>query len=266
MRVPKSSTPTPPIRFGIFEFDNRSGELRRHGVRIRLCHQASQLLAFLLKAPGRIRTRQELREQLWPATTFVNFDHSINKAIHELREALGDWAVSPRFIETVVGQGYRFIPELQAPKPESRKMRSVAVLPFGSDAKEAGALFVTAQIVSRVIDGLARIPAMRVLAYSTVKHVRPQRVNPQRIGKELGVRGVISGELLWQSDDLLLHIELIDAADGTQIWGAHLRRRCESLIECAEQFAQEILRQLHPVLDSRRPAIHSQATTIQPSS
>ena len=145
-------------------------------------------------------------------------------------------------------------------------MRSVAVLPFGSDAKEAGALFVTAQIVSRVIDGLARIPAMRVLAYSTVKHVRPQRVNPQRIGKELGVRGVISGELLWQSDDLLLHIELIDAADGTQIWGAHLRRRCESLIECAEQFAQEILRQLHPVLDSRRPAIHAQATTLQPSS
>src|SRR5881296_1381999 len=122
MRVPKSSTPTHPIRFGIFEFDNRSGELRRQGVRVRLCHQASQLLSFLLKAPGRIRTREELRRQLWPATTFVNFDHSINKAVCELREALGDWATSPRFIETVVGQGYRFIPVVQHPRSALKSM------------------------------------------------------------------------------------------------------------------------------------------------
>src|SRR6266851_7879130 len=132
MRAAKSLSPTPPARFGIFEFDTRTGELRRQGVRVRLCHQASQLLSFLLKAPGRIRTREELRRQLWPATTFVNFDHSINKAVYELREALGDWATSPRFIETVVGQGYRFLPVLQHRRSASksaaaRKIKSVAV-------------------------------------------------------------------------------------------------------------------------------------------
>src|SRR6266568_6416711 len=113
MSAAKSSKATSPMRFGTYEFDTRSCELRRQGLRIRLRHQASKLLSFLLKAPGKIRTREELRHQLWPATTFVNFDHSINKAVHELREALGDWATSPRFIETVVGQGYRFIPVLQ---------------------------------------------------------------------------------------------------------------------------------------------------------
>src|SRR5712691_4823589 len=120
------------VRFGVFEFDTRTGELRKQGLRVRLCHQASKLLLFLLQAPGTVRTREELRNQLWPATTFVNFDHSINKTVHELREALGDGASSPRFIETIVGQGYRFIPILQHPRPasrsrSSRKIKSLAV-------------------------------------------------------------------------------------------------------------------------------------------
>src|SRR6266550_7038926 len=143
MCAAKPSSPTPPARFGIFEFDTRTCELRRQGLRVRLCHQASQLLSFLLKAPGRIRTREELRHQLWSATTFVNFDHSINKAVHELREALGDWATSPRFIETVVGQGYRFIPDVRQPGLASRtviepRTGSLAVLPFAAVNAEAG--------------------------------------------------------------------------------------------------------------------------------
>jgi len=268
MSAVKPSRVTPPTRFGIFEFDTRTGELRRQGVRVRLCHQASQLLSFLLKAPGRIRTREELRQQLWPATTFVNFDHSINKAVHELREALGDWAISPRFIETVVGQGYRFIPMVQHPRSVSkptaaRKMRSVAVLPFTSAAGEAGAPFVSGQITSRVIDGLAKISALRVLAYSTVKHVTSEHANPQRIGKDLGVRGLIFGELFWQSTDLLLHVELIDVADGSQIWGAQLRQKCDSLIECAEQLAREILRQLQPILEPRHPAVRGRSSAAR---
>jgi len=251
-----ASKTTTPVRFGIYEFDTRRCELRKQGLRIRLRHQASQLLSFLLKAPGRIRTREELRHQLWPATTFVNFDHSINKAVHELREALGDWATNPRFIETVVGQGYRFIPVVRRSGSEweptgDRKIRSVAVLPFTSAATEAGAAFVSGQITSRVIDGLSKISALRVLAYSTVRDVTLQNATPQQIGKQLGVRQVVIGELYWQSDDLLVHAELIDVADGTQIWGAQLHQKCESLIECAADLAGEILRQLQPNLDSR---------------
>ena len=240
-----------PVRFGVFEFDRRTGELRRQGVRVRLCHQASQLLSFLLKTPGKIRTREELRHQLWSVTTFVNFDQSINKAIHELREALDDWATNPRFIETVVGQGYRFIPVVQqrSKTPIDARKRSVAVLPFNADRDEAGGALVSSQITARLIDALSKVSRLRVLAYSTVKNVTLQNVTPQQIGKQLAVREVVAGELVWQGDDLLVHVELIDVADGTQVWGAQLQQRCASLIECAAELAHGILQQLQPILE-----------------
>ena len=99
------------LRFGVFELDLRSGELRKHGLRIRLQEQPFQVLAMLLEHPGEVVTREELQKKLWPADTFVDFDHGLNKAINKLREALGDSAESPRFVETVARRGYRFLAE-----------------------------------------------------------------------------------------------------------------------------------------------------------
>ena len=96
-------------RFGTFEVDVRSGELRRQGVRIKLQEQPFHVLTVLLQRPGEVVTREELRSQNWPADTFVDFDNSLNTAINKLREALGDSADSPRFIETLPRRGYRFI-------------------------------------------------------------------------------------------------------------------------------------------------------------
>jgi len=100
------------VRFGIFEVDLRGGELRKRGLRIRLQDQPFQVLAMLLERPGELVTREELRARLWTADTFVDFDHGLNKAVNKLREALGDSAASPRFIETVARRGYRFIAEV----------------------------------------------------------------------------------------------------------------------------------------------------------
>ena len=97
------------LRFGVFELDLRSGELRKKGIRIKLQEQPFQVLTYLLQRPGEVVTRQELREQNWPADTFVDFENSINTAINKLREALGDSADNPRFIETLPRRGYRFI-------------------------------------------------------------------------------------------------------------------------------------------------------------
>ena len=101
------------LRFGIFELDLRAGELCRHGLRVRLQEQPFQVLAMLLEHPGEVVTREELQKRLWPADTFVNFDHGLNKAINKLREALGDSAESPRFVETVARRGYRFLAEVK---------------------------------------------------------------------------------------------------------------------------------------------------------
>src|SRR6266403_1198378 len=97
------------LRFGVFEVEVRSGELRKQGVRIKLQEQPFHVLTVLLQRPGAVVTREELRNQNWPADTFVDFDNSLNTAINKLREALGDSADNPRFIETLPRRGYRFI-------------------------------------------------------------------------------------------------------------------------------------------------------------
>jgi DNA-binding winged helix-turn-helix (wHTH) protein/Tol biopolymer transport system component len=96
-------------RFGIFEVDLRAGELRRNGMRVKLQEQPFQVLALLLERQGEVVTREEVRNRLWPADTFVDFDHSLNAAIRRLRDALGDSAENPTFVETVARRGYRFL-------------------------------------------------------------------------------------------------------------------------------------------------------------
>src|SRR3989442_9223983 len=97
------------LRFGVFEVDVRTGELRKHGGRIKLQEQPFHVFTVLWQWPGEVVTREELRSQNWPADTFVDFDNSLNTTINKLREALGDSADNPRFIETLPRRGYRFI-------------------------------------------------------------------------------------------------------------------------------------------------------------
>jgi TolB-like protein/DNA-binding winged helix-turn-helix (wHTH) protein/Flp pilus assembly protein TadD len=101
------------LRFGVFEMDLRTGELRKHGMQVRLQKQPFQVLAMLLEHAGEVVTREELQKNLWPADTFVDFDHGLNKAINKIRDALGDSAESPRFLETVSRRGYRFLAEVK---------------------------------------------------------------------------------------------------------------------------------------------------------
>ncbi len=103
-------------RFGVFELDLIAGELRKGGVKLRLQGQPFQVLALLLERAGEVVTREELQQKLWPSDTFVDFDHSLNTAINKVREALGDSASAPRYVETLARRGYRFIaPVLREP-------------------------------------------------------------------------------------------------------------------------------------------------------
>src|SRR5262249_40158091 len=106
-------------RFGPFELDSRSGELRKHGIRIKLRQQAFQILFMLVKRPGDVVLREEIREELWPDDTVVEFGHSINASIQILRDALGESAGSPRYIETLPRRGYRFIGAVEAVSEDS---------------------------------------------------------------------------------------------------------------------------------------------------
>src|SRR5918996_2797356 len=133
------STDTRTIWFGSFELDIRLRELRTGSTRVRLQEQPFAILRLMLERPGDVVTREQLRQRLWPAGTYVDFEHSLNAAVKRLRAALGDDAENPRFVETLPRRGYRFIAPLAvsaepavsieaAPRPHVR----VAVLPFSN--------------------------------------------------------------------------------------------------------------------------------------
>jgi cholera toxin transcriptional activator len=109
METRPSNSDAKLLRFGVFELDRTAGELRKNGTRVRLQGQPFQVLTELLDHAGRVVTRDDLRQKVWPADTFVDFDHSLNTAVNKIREALGDSASSPRFVETLARRGYRFI-------------------------------------------------------------------------------------------------------------------------------------------------------------
>ncbi len=116
------------VRFGAFEADMEAGELRKHGLRLKLSEQPFQILAMLVARPGEVVSREVLRERLWPSDTFVDFDHGLNNAVMRLREVLGDSSDHPRFIETLPRRGYRFIApvELKSPALDNAALQAAA--------------------------------------------------------------------------------------------------------------------------------------------
>ena len=120
MSSPPTTRTRQIVRFGTFEADLVAGELRKNGIKVRLQEQPFQILAFLLEHPGTVVTREDLRDKLWSNDTFVDFDHSLNTAINKLREALGDSASSPRFVETVARRGYRFLASVELLQPAGK--------------------------------------------------------------------------------------------------------------------------------------------------
>jgi TolB-like protein/DNA-binding winged helix-turn-helix (wHTH) protein len=121
------------VRFGTFEADLRSGELHRDGLKVKIQELPFQVLVLLLERPGEVVTREDLRSRLWPADTFVDFEQGLNKAINKLREALGDDANNPRFVETLTRRGYRFIGPVEAVAgPQVGRRNAVRVIVFGT--------------------------------------------------------------------------------------------------------------------------------------
>lgn len=243
-----------PIRFGVFAINPQTGELRKQGLQIKLGPQPFKLLLLLLERPGEIRTREDLRQQLWPSDTFVDFEHSLNKAVHFLRKTLGDSAGNPRYIETIAGQGYRFIPIPQEPRRfrvrsrSGRKIRSVAVLPLASEPADADLEFLGKRIVESAIDTISQIPGIRVLGYSTVQNYRNKDQNPRKIGEDLLVQSVVTGEIIRRNDELLLHVELIAVDDGAQLWGAPFKECYTDDLAVLEKLADGICAQLRAML------------------
>ena len=167
------SAPAPRLlRFDNFELDLRAGELRKRGVKLRLQGQPLQVLATLLKRAGDLVSRDELRAEVWPANTFVDFDHSLHNAIARIRVTLGDSADTPRYIETLPRRGYRFIQPVDEVQPEGSlsppsrtrhldlgPIQALAVLPLENLSGDSSHDYFADGMTDALFTSLARIMA-----------------------------------------------------------------------------------------------------------
>jgi Tol biopolymer transport system component/DNA-binding winged helix-turn-helix (wHTH) protein len=215
--VPPTSSHTLAYRFGSFEFDTRSGELRKFGIRIKLQDQPRQILLLLLQHPGEVVTREEIQKHLWPDNTFVDFDNAINSAVRKLRNALGDTADTPRFIETLARRGYRF----------------VAPLTTGQESTLASALAITkppARRRWRVVAGSVLLLGFAVLAAKlantgSARHGNDIRVVPLTANLGLELQPSFSPDAsrvayVWNGMDgknFAIYVKLIGAGDPIRI-------------------------------------------------
>jgi TolB-like protein/DNA-binding winged helix-turn-helix (wHTH) protein len=271
------------IEFGVYGVDLAAGELRKQGLRIKLQAQPFGILAMLLERPGMIVTREELRQKLWPTDVFVDFDQGLNKAINKLRDALGDVAENPRFVETVPKKGYRFIapvkvlagPELSETPPTKPKaphkrpllylavvaaatmvlflaglaylrsqklaaMNSLAVLPMVNTVGDPNLEYLGDGITESIINNLSQLSGLRVMARSTVFHYKGRDTDAREVGQRLGVRAVLMGRVSQIGDHLVIDTELINAADGSQIWGEQYNRKVSDLLSVQDDIARQI--------------------------
>ena len=225
------------IRFGPFELDATAGELCHTGEKVKLQDQPSQILQILIERPGQLVTREELREKVWPSNTFVDFDHGINNAIKRLREALGDTAETPGYIETVPRRGYRFIGKIET----SQEAHSLAVLPLENLSRDPEQEYFADGLTEAFITSLARISALRVTSRTTVMKYKGVRTKSMpEIGRELSADRIVEGTVLRSGDRVRISVQLIDAPTDTHVWAESYERDLQDVLALQADVARAV--------------------------
>ena len=241
------------FRFGRFELDSRTRELRKDGVRLRLQDQPFSVLALMLEHPGELLTRDELRDQLWPDGTFVDFEHGLNAAVKRLRSVLGDNAERPRFVETLHRRGYRFIARVERVTGGSGAQvlvdatdtrQRLAVLPFShlSEASAPGSF--ASGLTEELITQLGRLCAGRlgVIARSSCHRVLQNNRTVREIGDALRAQYLVEGTVRTEGDRVRITAQLIDARSETQLWAESYERPMADSLLAQSDVATQIVR------------------------
>jgi adenylate cyclase len=229
------------IRFGAFELDLSSGELRKQGVKVRLQEQPFKILQMLLESPGRLVSREELRTALWSSNSYVDFDQGLNRAINRLREALGDSAENPSVIETLAKRGYRFIGALDTRNPIGD---SIVVLPFVNMSPDPENEYFADGITEEIINALAQIKDLHVVARSSAFSFKGRHVDARAVGEQLNVRTVLEGSVRRVDNQLRVTVQLVNAADGFHLWSERYDREIEDVFAIQDEIARSIARRL----------------------
>ena len=216
--------------FGAFEVDLATGVLRKCGIRLRLPEQSFQLLALLLDHTGSLVSREDMKHRLWPAGTYVDFDHGVNKAINRLRQVLGDSATHPRFIETVPRRGYRFLVALNGQDREQldrgpAKLR-LAVLPFENMSGDPDQDYFAEGLTEELTVQLGQVHPQRlgIIARAVASPRKNGGTPVYEIAKDLNLDFILQGSVRRCRDRVRVSSQLIEVSDHTCVWAENYER------------------------------------------
>ena len=275
--MPSTGSASQVHRFGDFELDMRSGELRNNGHKTRLPEQLFRILALLLERRGEVVTREELRQSLWAADTFVDFDTGLNTAISKLREVLGDSADQPKYIETLPRRGYRLVappePAAEASVPSLARTRiwfaafalgiltvvigvrawqrsqqtnslprieSIAVLPLENLSGDPAQDYFADGMTDALITDLAQIKGLRVISRTSVMPYKNARRRLPEIARELNVDGIVEGTVMRSGSRIRITAQLIHASTDGHLWAKSYERELADILPLQGELAQAI--------------------------
>ena len=242
------------VRFGAFELDTARGELRLNGDLVKLAPQPLKVLELLVRRGGNILTRNEIREHVWCTDTFVDFEQGLNFCIRQIREALGDAADKPRFVETLPKRGYRFVMPVKVvetgPAP---KVTRLIVLPFRMLRPDPDTEFLTFSLPDALTASLSGLESLVVRSSIAAARFMGDGQTPdmKKVAADADVDVIVTGTLLRARDQVRLTAQLTDAATGTLLWSDSAQASVGDVFHVQDELTRRIVESLSLPLSVR---------------
>ncbi|HLW82855.1 MAG TPA: winged helix-turn-helix domain-containing protein [Candidatus Acidoferrales bacterium] len=254
------------FRFGTYEADPLARELRRHKTRIKLYGQPFAVLMLLLERAGEVVTREELRQKLWPADTYVDFEHGVNTAVKKLRQALSDSAGEPRFVETLPRVGYRFLAPVERIAPAKKQRVMLVVLPFENLSNDPEQEYFSDGLTEETITALGQLASSRhgVIARTSAMAYKRTRKSITEIGHELGIDYALEGSVRRDGTRVRISAQLVRASDQTHLWAQNYNRELKDFLSVQGELGRAIAAQVQIKLTpSSRPTAGARAVNAE---
>jgi len=236
--------------FGPFRLNPAARTLLCNGEPVSLTAKVFDLLLMLVQNSGRVIEKAELLKSVWQ-DAFVE-ENNLTVSVAALRKALGETPREYLYIETIPKRGYHFIAQVREVRDENvdRAIDSIAILPLANTSDDPDLAYLSDGITESIINSLSQLPYLKVMARSTVFRYRQPDVDPRLAGLEMRVRAVLVGRVLHLGDKLVVKTELVDVADGSQIWGEQYNRPASDIFSVQEEIAKEVSEKLRLKLTS----------------
>src|SRR5262252_4078572 len=249
------SDATTVLRFDVFELDTATGELRRQGDRVKLPPQPFRVLELLVRHRGEVLTRNDIRDRIW-SDSFVDFEQGLNFCIRQIREALGDTADAPRFVETLPRRGYRFLLPVETPAPaEPKAVSRLMVLPFRMLRPDPETDFLAFSLPDALTTSLSGLKSLVVRSSLAASRYSGGTQDLKTIAAEADVGLIVTGTLLSAGDEIRVTAQLTDAASGTLVWSHSTQTSIGNVFRLQDELTERVVNALALPLTAREQRI-----------